>query len=57
MAGGISQALVTTVLGLCVAVPAVILHAVLAYSSKQILSILEKQSIGFIAEKAEKMQA
>ncbi len=53
MAGGISSALVTTVLGLCVAVPTVMLHAIVSYRSKQLLSILEKQSFGLVAERVE----
>jgi len=53
MAGGISQALVTTVMGLCVAIPVVLLHTIVNSRSKQILGVLEEQSIGMIAEQAE----
>lgn len=57
MAGGISSALVTTVLGLCVAVPTVMLHAIVAYRSRQLLSVLEKQSFGLVAERVESQAA
>ena len=54
MAGGISGALVTTVLGLVVAIPTVLLHTFLNAKAKRILHILEEQSAGIIAEKSEK---
>jgi biopolymer transport protein ExbB len=54
MAGGISQALVTTVLGLSVAIPTVLLHTIVAGRSKRIVHILEEQSVGIVAEHAEK---
>ena len=53
MAGGISQALVTTVLGLLVAIPTTLLHSFTASSAKGIISILEEQSTGILAERAE----
>jgi biopolymer transport protein ExbB len=53
MAGGISQALVTTVLGLTVAIPTVLLHSVVGGRSKKILHILEEQSAGILAEHTE----
>lgn len=53
MAGGISSALVTTVLGLCVAIPTVFLHALVSGRSKKIIHILEEQSAGIIAEQSE----
>ena len=49
MAGGISQALVTTVQGLVVAIPLLFLHATLAARSKALTQILEQQSAGLIA--------
>lgn len=49
MAGGISQALVTTVLGLSVAIPLVLLHSLIASRSKTLVEILEEQSAGIIA--------
>jgi biopolymer transport protein ExbB len=57
MAGGISQALVTTVLGLSVAIPTVLLHAVVSGRSRRIIHVLEQQSAGIVAEHAEKAAA
>ncbi len=54
MAGGISQALVTTVLGLVVAIPTVFLYTMLNTRSRSIISILQEQSAGIIAERSEK---
>ena len=54
MADGISGALVTTVLGLVVAIPTVLLHTFLNSKAKSILHVLEEQSAGLIAEKAER---
>ena len=54
MAGGISQALVTTVLGLVVAIPIVLLHTVVSGRSKRILHILNEQSAGIVAEHSER---
>lgn len=53
MAGGISQALVTTVLGLVVAIPAVVLHTIVASRAKAIGHTLEHQAAGLIAEQME----
>ena len=53
MAGGISQALVTTVLGLLVAIPTTLLHSFTASSAKGLISVLEEQSTGILAERAE----
>ena len=53
MAGGISQAHVTTVLGLLVAIPTTLLHSFTASSAKGIISVLEEQSTGILAERAE----
>ncbi len=52
MAGGISQALVTTVLGLTVAIPIVLLHTLVAGRSKRILHILQEQSAGIVAARS-----
>lgn len=49
MADGISQALVTTVLGLVVAIPLLFLHSLLASRSKSLIQLLEQQSAGLIA--------
>ncbi|MBI79467.1 MAG: energy transducer TonB [Gammaproteobacteria bacterium] len=54
MAGGISQALVTTVLGLTVAIPTVLLHTVVSGRSKSITQVLQEQSAGLVAEQSEK---
>ncbi len=53
MAGGISAALVTTVCGLIVAIPTVFMHTILSGKAKTIVHILDEQSAGIIAEKAE----
>jgi biopolymer transport protein ExbB len=53
MAGGISQALITTVLGLSAAIPLILLHTALSGKSRRLLSILEEQSAGIIAAHAE----
>ncbi len=52
MAGGISQALVTTVLGLTVAIPVVLLHTLVAGRSKGILHVLQEQSAGIVATRS-----
>ena len=57
MAGGISQALVTTVLGLTVAIPMVLLHTLVSGRSKRIVQVLQEQSAGIIAEHAESNSA
>lgn len=54
MAGGISGALVTTVLGLVVAIPMTLLYAFLSTQNKNIVSILQEQAAGVIAERAER---
>jgi biopolymer transport protein ExbB len=53
MADGISQALVTTALGLVVAIPLVFLHSVIAGRSKELIEVLEEQSAGMVARCAE----
>jgi biopolymer transport protein ExbB len=55
MAGGISQALVTTVIGLCVAIPTVLLHSIVSGRARSIVQILQEQSAGIVAEQAEKV--
>lgn len=54
MAGGISMALVTTVLGLVAAMPLLLAHNVLSSQAENIRNILEKQGIGLVAEQAER---
>ena len=53
MAGGISQALMTTVLGLVVAIPMVLLHTVVSGKSRKIVNILQSQSAGLVAQHSE----
>ena len=55
MAGGISQALITTVLGLMAAIPLTFLHALVSARSKSLVQVLEEQSAGIIARHAEKL--
>lgn len=54
MAGGISQALVTTVLGLVVAIPMTLLFATLNTRSKNLVHVLQEQASGIIAERSER---
>jgi biopolymer transport protein ExbB len=51
MAGGISQALVTTMLGLIAAVPLLFMHNQLDTRSREIIQIIEEEAIGKIASK------
>jgi len=53
MAGGISGALVTTVLGLLVAIPTVLLHTVVNGRCQSIIHVLDEQTTGIIAEHTE----
>ena len=57
MAGGISEALVTTMLGLVVAIPLVLLHSLLKITSRRIMETIGEQSVGLVAERAEKGNA
>jgi biopolymer transport protein ExbB len=54
MAGGISQALMTTVLGLVVAIPMVLLHTVVSGQSRKVINILQSQSAGLVAQHSER---
>ncbi|WP_115718034.1 MotA/TolQ/ExbB proton channel family protein [Gallaecimonas mangrovi] len=54
MAGGISMALVTTVLGLVAALPLIFLHSIVYSRSQSLIHIVEEQAAGIIAEHAEK---
>jgi biopolymer transport protein ExbB len=56
MAGGISMALMTTVLGITVAIPTVLMHTWVKSKSDRIIHILEEQATGIIATKAESSQ-
>lgn len=53
MAGGISQALMTTVMGLVVAIPLVLMYSLVAAKSRGLVEILEEQSAGMIARHSE----
>jgi len=50
MAGGISTALITTVLGLVTAIPLLFAYTYISSKSEAIVSILEEQSIGMLAK-------
>ena len=54
MASGISQALVTTMLGLVVAIPLLFLHNLIASRSRTLIQILDEQSAGLIAKRLAK---
>lgn len=51
MAGGISQALVTTMLGLICAVPLLLFHTFISSRSQKVAQILEEQTTGLLAKK------
>lgn len=53
MAGGISMALLTTVLGLTVAIPLTVIHSILQTRSRALIQVLEEQAAGIIARIAE----
>jgi len=53
MAGGISQALITTVLGLCVAIPMLLLHNLVQGRARGITELLQQRAISLVAERAE----
>jgi biopolymer transport protein ExbB len=53
MASGISEALVTTMLGLLVAIPLVLIHAFVSSGTTEIVETLEEQSAGLVARQAE----
>jgi biopolymer transport protein ExbB len=54
MSGGISQALVTTELGLAVAIPIVLIHSALSGKSNRIIQVLDEESAALVASNAEK---
>jgi len=53
MSGGISQALVTTVMGLVAAIPLLFLHSFLSTKSNRLIHILDEKSAAFVAQLAE----
>jgi biopolymer transport protein ExbB len=54
MASGISAALVTTVQGLCVAIPMVLMHTLVNGRAKAVVHVLDEQTTGIIAENSER---
>lgn len=54
MAGGISTALMTTVLGLVAAIPLLLLHAIAASMARGNQQVLDEQAAGLVAERAER---
>lgn len=56
MAGGISQALVTTALGLVSAIPLVFIHSFLSSKANQLISIFEEQVLGLLSRKYENQE-
>lgn len=54
MSGGISQALVTTELGLAVAIPLLLIHSGLSSKSNRLVQILDEESAAIVARNAEK---
>jgi biopolymer transport protein ExbB len=57
MAGGISEALVTTMLGLVTAIPLVLLYDTLSNSARYVTDVLDEQSAGLIASRSERDNA
>ena len=57
MAGGISQALITTVLGLCAAIPLLLASNALNSRNQQLSKLIGEQASGMIAEKAAEIAA
>ena len=56
MAGGISKAMIATVLGLGIAIPLLFINAILASRSRAVIQILDEQSAGLLAERIEAQQ-
>jgi biopolymer transport protein ExbB len=54
MAGGISAALVTTVQGLVVAIPVVLMHTLVNGRAKAVIQVLDEQTTGIIAQNSER---
>ncbi|MDO2948112.1 MotA/TolQ/ExbB proton channel family protein [Aeromonas simiae] len=57
MAGGISEALVTTMQGLVVAVPILFLYTMVQTQSRRLIQLLEEQSAGYVARYQERQHA
>ena len=56
MSGGISQALVTTVMGLVTSIPLLLVHSFLTTKSNRLIHILDEKSAAFVARLAETHQ-
>ncbi len=56
MAGGISQALITTVLGLSVAIPILLMHNVVQGRARALTDILQHEAVAVVAGQAESRQ-
>ena len=56
MSAGISEALVTTVLGLLAAIPLLLIHSFLSSKSNAVIQVLDQQSAAYIAILAENEQ-
>lgn len=54
MADGISTALMTTVMGLCAAIPLLLIHAIISAQARSAQQVLDEQAAGLVAERAEK---
>lgn len=54
MAGGISQALITTVLGLTVAIPMLLLHNLVNMRARSLTEILQHWAVALVADRAER---
>ena len=57
MAGGISQALMTTVLGLVVAIPLLFCHSYLSVRSRRLIQILQERGLGLLVDSEQKGKA
>lgn len=56
MAGGISMALITTVMGLIAALPLLLIHSLLHSRANALINIIEQQSAGLIALQVEQQE-
>lgn len=57
MAGGISQAMIATVLGLGIAIPLLFINTLLMSRSRALVQILDEQSAGLLAQRLEAARA
>lgn len=57
MAGGISQAMIATVLGLGIAIPLLFVNTLLSSRSRALVQILDEQSAGMLAQRLEAARA